>query len=102
MRPASRLLTRSSTGPVAGPAGRFRWQRRWPHCGMTVLVVDASVLAVALADDGSDGDRVRARLRGQRLAAPELIDLEVASVLRGQLRAGALDARRAGFALADL
>jgi predicted nucleic acid-binding protein len=69
---------------------------------MTVLVVDASVLAVALADDGPDGDRARARLRGERLAAPELVDLEVASVLRGQFRAGALDARRAGFALADL
>jgi predicted nucleic acid-binding protein len=69
---------------------------------MSVLVVDASVLAVALADDGSDGDRARVRLRGQRLAAPELVDLEVTSVLRGQFRAGALDARRAGLALADL
>lgn len=70
--------------------------------GTNVLVVDASVIAVALADDGADGDRVRARLRGERLAAPELLDLEVASVLRGQRRAGALDARRAELALADL
>jgi hypothetical protein len=28
----------------------------------TVLVVDASVLAVALADDGAEGDAARARL----------------------------------------
>ena len=54
----------------------------------TVLVVDASVLVVALADDGTDGDKARARLRGERLAMPELADLEVASVLRRQLRPG--------------
>ena len=67
-----------------------------------MLVVDASILATALADDGDDGDLVRARLRGERLIAPELVDLEVVSVLRGQLRAGALDARRARLALTDL
>jgi predicted nucleic acid-binding protein len=67
-----------------------------------VLVVDASVLAVALADDGRDGDRARARLRGEDLAAPELIDLEVTSVLRRQLAAGHLGVRRADLALADL
>jgi predicted nucleic acid-binding protein len=67
-----------------------------------VLVVDASVLAVALADDGADGDTVRARLRGEELAAPEVVDLEVASVLRGQMMAGALDTRRAALALDDL
>ncbi|MGH3223115.1 MAG: type II toxin-antitoxin system VapC family toxin [Streptosporangiaceae bacterium] len=67
-----------------------------------MLVVDASVLVVALADDGPDGDRARARLRGQRLVLPELADLEVASVLRRQIRAGAIDIRRAGLALEDL
>jgi len=67
-----------------------------------VLVVDASVLATALADDGADGDIARGRLRGQRLAAPELIDLEVASVLRRQLSLATLDLRRARFALEDL
>lgn len=69
---------------------------------VTVLVVDASVLAVALADDGADGDTARARLRDEGLAAPELIDLEVVSVLRRQLSAGTLDARRAQFAVDDL
>lgn len=67
-----------------------------------MIVVDASVLATALADDADDGDRARARLRGEQLAAPELLDLEVASVLRGQMRAGSLDARRADLALTDL
>jgi predicted nucleic acid-binding protein len=67
-----------------------------------VLVVDASVLVVVLADDGPDGDQARARLRGQRLVLPELADLEVVSVLRRQIRAGAIDARRARLALEDL
>jgi predicted nucleic acid-binding protein len=67
-----------------------------------VLVIDASVLAVALLDDGPDGDLVRHRLRGEQLAAPALIDLEVASVWRGLARGGHLDARRVGQALDDL
>ncbi len=67
-----------------------------------MIVADASVLVVALADDGPDGDRARARLHGERLAIPELADLEVASVLRRQMKGGALDARRARLALADL
>ena len=67
-----------------------------------MLVVDASVLTVALADDGPDGDHARTRMRGEVLAAPELVDLEVASVLRRQNLAGAIDVRRAGLALADL
>ncbi len=67
-----------------------------------MLVVDASVLVVALADDGPDGDAARTRLRGETLAAPELVDLEVVSVLRRQHRVGMLDHRRAGLAMTDL
>lgn len=67
-----------------------------------MIVVDASVVAVALADDGDDGDTARARLRHEQLAAPELIDLEVGSVLRRQLANGAIDERRARLALDDL
>ena len=67
-----------------------------------MIVVDASVLATSLGDDGPDGDRARARLRGERLTAPELVDLEVASVWRRQINAGAMDERRAVLALADL
>ena len=68
----------------------------------SVLVVDASFLAVALADDGADGDKARARLRGERVILPERADLEVASVLRRQASAGAIDDRRARLALQDL
>lgn len=67
-----------------------------------MIVIDASVLAPALADDGVDGDRVRERLRGEQLAAPELIDLEVVSVLRRADRTGRLDDRRSGQVLTDL
>lgn len=69
---------------------------------MNVLVVDASVLATALADDGPDGDQARATLRGRELAAPELVDLEVAAVLHKHLHHGRLDERRARLALTDL
>ena len=74
----------------------------WQSCARTVIVPDASVLAVALADDGPDGDLARDRLHGERLAAPEIIDLEVLSVLRRQLRVGGLDLRRAVLAVRDL
>ena len=67
-----------------------------------MIVVDASVLAPALADDGGDGDRARQRLRGEQLVAPELVDLEVLSTLRRAARAGQLDERRSGQALGDL
>lgn len=67
-----------------------------------MIVVDASVVAVALADDGRYGDIARARLRNEQLAAPELIDLEVGAVLRRQLTNGAIDERRARLALDDL
>jgi predicted nucleic acid-binding protein len=67
-----------------------------------VIVVDASVLVVALADDGLDGDRARQRLRGEDLAAPELIDLEVLSVLRGLGAGAGLEDRRGQLALGDL
>ena len=67
-----------------------------------MIVVDASILAPALADDNSDGDAARVGLRGQALTAPELIDLEVASVWRRQVMAGQLDTRQADLAVADL
>ncbi len=67
-----------------------------------MIVVDASVLAPGLSDDGPDGELARQRLRGDELAAPALIDLEVASVLRRAARAGRLDDLRVRQALADL
>jgi predicted nucleic acid-binding protein len=67
-----------------------------------VIVVDASVLAPALADDAADGERARARLRHERLTAPDLIDLEVLSVLRRRSRSGHVDENRASAAIRDL
>ena len=71
-------------------------------CGPTVIVVDASVLAPALVDDGPSGVRARGRLIGESLAAPELIDLERTSVVRGLTRVKKLTVRRARDALVDL
>lgn len=67
-----------------------------------MIVVDASVLAVALGDDGNDGDRFRERLSGETLAAPELIDLEVVSVWRRHVAAKLMTAARAKAAVDDL
>ena len=67
-----------------------------------MIVVDASVVAPALADDDADGERARSRLQGERLAAPEVLDLDVVSVIRKAFLIGALTRRRAGSALADL
>jgi predicted nucleic acid-binding protein len=67
-----------------------------------LIVVDASVLAPALADDTADGDRLRARLAGETLAAPALADIEVLSVLRSAALAARLDDRRSEQAVADL
>lgn len=67
-----------------------------------MIVVDASVLAVALGDDGPGGDVARELLTGRTLAAPELIDLEVASVWRRAVAGGRMTAQRAAVALADL
>ena len=67
-----------------------------------MIVVDASVVVTALADDGTDGDQVRERLRGERLVAPHVIDLEVVSAWRRLAAAGALDGRRVELAMTDL
>ena len=67
-----------------------------------MLVVDASVLATALIDDGRDGERARARLRGEALTAPAVIDLEVLSAFRQLLARGVVDLRRVVLAVDDL
>jgi predicted nucleic acid-binding protein len=67
-----------------------------------VIVVDASVIAGALVLDNATGDRLRARLAGERLAAPAVMDIEVVSTWRGLSRAGRVPAGRAEVALADL
>ena len=48
-----------------------------------MIVVDASVLANALADDEADGDAARGELRAaDQVTAPDLVDVETVSVLR--------------------
>ncbi len=68
-----------------------------------MIVVDASVLAPALADDIPEGDAARLRLdREEQLFAPEIVDLELAAVWRSAIRAGRLDDQRSERALNDL
>lgn len=67
------------------------------------MVLDASVLANALADDGADGRVARARLtRGDDLAAPDLVDVETVAVLRKRWLAGDLSKNRFSIAIDDL
>jgi predicted nucleic acid-binding protein len=68
-----------------------------------VIVVDASVLATVLGDDGSDGRAARREVRAARnLAAPDLVDVETVAVLRKRWLAGDLSDRRFPAAVADL
>lgn len=67
-----------------------------------IVVVDTGVLVTALADDGADGSRARARLAGNELTAPAIIDLEFAAVIRKGVFAKRLTDERAAQALFDL
>lgn len=67
-----------------------------------MIVVDASVLANVVGDDGADGDRARQVLRGEELSVPDLVDVEVVSVLRRRWLAKAINARRFAVAVDDL
>lgn len=63
-----------------------------------MIVVDASVVVDAVIGHGSAAERLAAR----DLAAPHLLDAEVGSALRGQVRRGDLDPGRAERALGRL
>lgn len=68
-----------------------------------MIVVDASVvLELLLRTAMAPGVEARLLDSGESLHAPQLLDLEVAQVLRRYWRAGALDAERGRQALADL
>jgi predicted nucleic acid-binding protein len=67
-----------------------------------LIITDASFLAIVLGDDGSDGAQARDRVRGEELAAPHLVDLEITSVLRRAVVTGSMPPRRADQALLDL
>ncbi|MDA1004297.1 MAG: type II toxin-antitoxin system VapC family toxin [Chloroflexi bacterium] len=66
------------------------------------LVVDASFVAAALTDSGADGIWARTLLTGDDLAAPHLMPVEVANVLRRAAQTGALFSDPASVAHADL
>lgn len=68
-----------------------------------MIVVDASVLANVVADDGPDGRAARAHVGGSgELVAPDLVDVETVSVLRKRWLAGDLSERRFASAIDDL
>jgi predicted nucleic acid-binding protein len=67
-----------------------------------VLVVDASVLAPALVDGGEDGQRLRERLSGEVVIGPDLLRVEVISVVRRHLHVGRLSQEQAAAAIEDL
>lgn len=68
-----------------------------------MIVIDASVVANAVADDGPDGSVARSVLRGEKdIAAPDLMDPETVSVLRKRWLNGSLPAHRFRTAIDDL
>lgn len=68
-----------------------------------MLVVDASVLANALLDDGKAGDQTRNELAADdRWAAPNHIYVEIMSVIRGRLLGRKITLERAEDAVAAL
>ena len=67
-----------------------------------MIVVDASVLAPVVADGGADGDTFRNRLRGEAVAGPDLLRIEVISAIRRQLAHGVLTVDQANQAIDDL
>jgi len=66
------------------------------------LVVDASVVAAALIDDGPAGRWCEDELRRGDLVAPQLLPVEVTSVLRSTVASGAVSAAEASLALDQL
>ena len=68
-----------------------------------MIVVDASVLANAVGDDGASGRAARARIAtAVQVSAPDRVDVEVVAVLRKRWIAGQLTARRFRAAIGDL
>lgn len=67
-----------------------------------MIVADSSAAVEFLVGGGDAAERVRTRFAGEMVAAPHLVDVEVAHALRGLVLARKLERRRARNALADL
>ncbi len=68
-----------------------------------MIVIDASVLANVVGDDGSDGQRARQAFRdADDVAAPDLADVETVAVLRKRWIAGTVSDERFAAAVDDL
>jgi predicted nucleic acid-binding protein len=68
-----------------------------------LIVIDASVLANVVGDDGSDGQRARLEFRNAGdVAAPDLADVETVAVLRKRWIAGTVSDQRFAAAVEDL
>ena len=68
-----------------------------------MIVIDASVLANAVGDDGGDGEIARDYLTAAGdVSAPDLVDVETVAVLRKRWLAEAITARRFRAAIEDL
>lgn len=60
------------------------------------------MLAPVIADAGVDGQRFRQRLAGQTVIGPDLLRIEVTSVLRRHARVGLITPDQADLAMDDL
>jgi predicted nucleic acid-binding protein len=68
-----------------------------------LIVIDASVLANVIGDDGDDGGFARSEFqRADDVAAPDLVDVETVAVLRKRWLAGSITTRRFASAISDL
>lgn len=67
-----------------------------------MIVVDASVVVAGLASGGATGGWAESVLAGEPLAAPHVLPVEAASILRRAERAGEISADAASLAYADL
>ena len=93
-------MSASLRQPPTWTSSALRGDRSVEHL---VIVVDACVLANALADDEDDGDTARYELRAAgEVAAPDLVDVETVSVLRKRWLRRTLTDQRFATAIAHL
>lgn len=67
-----------------------------------MIVLDNSALVMLLTDAGVVGKAIAGRIEGAELVAPNVVDLEAASALRGLLRGGKITKSLADRAMAQL